>query len=281
MGRFEKLQVGNATLVALQDSWAPMKPGAFFGAVEDTAWEPYRDLLRDDGTFILNIGAWLVHSEGRTILVDTGIGARPVRMPLQEPPELPSVMQAAGVGTADVDTVVLTHLHFDHTGWNTTDEGGVATPLFSDARHIVQQAEWDYWTGSDVLRQAAQYDNLLAPVEDAGLVDLIEGEQPVTSELTAIPTPGHTPGHMSFVLSSGGERAYLLGDAAHHPAQLSEPGWSPNADVDPELSARTRAALFERIEREEALIASGHFPFPGLGHACQRDGALRFEALEG
>jgi glyoxylase-like metal-dependent hydrolase (beta-lactamase superfamily II) len=281
MGKFEKLQVGNATLIALQDSWAPMKATAFFGSVEDAAWEPYRDLLKDDGTFVLNIGAWLVHSEGRTILVDTGIGSRPVRMPLQEPPALPSVMEAAGVGTDDVDTVVLTHLHFDHTGWNTTEEDGVSTPLFGNARHIVQQAEWDHWTASDDARRAAQYDDLLAPVADADLLDLIEGEQPITSELVAIPTPGHTPGHMSFVLASGGERAYLLGDAAHHPAQLSEPSWSPNADVDPALSSQTRAALFERIEREEALIASGHFPFPGLGHARRDDGTLRFEALEG
>ena len=258
-----------------------MKPSAFFGSVDDAAWDPYRDLLEDDGTFVLNIGAWLVHTEGRTILVDTGIGSRPVQMPFQEPPALPSVMEAAGVGTDDVDTVVLTHLHFDHTGWNTTEEGGVSTPLFGNARHVVQQAEWDHWTASDESRRAVRYDDVLAPVAAADLLDLIEGEQPITSELTAILTPGHTPGHMSFVLASGGERAYLLGDAAHHPAQLSEPSWSPGADVDPELSSRTRAALFERIEREQALIASGHFPFPGLGHARRHDRTLRFEALEG
>ena len=103
-------------------------------------------MLSDDGTFVLNIGAWFVHTEGRTILVDTGIGNRPVQMPLQEPPALPSVMEAAGVGTADVDTVVLTHLHFDHIGWNTTEVGGVSTPFFGNARHVVQQVEWDHWT---------------------------------------------------------------------------------------------------------------------------------------
>jgi len=258
-----------------------MKPGAFFGSVEDASWEPYRDLLSDDGTFALNIGAWFVHTEERTILVDTGIGNRPVQMPLQEPPALPSVMEAAGVGTADVDTVVLTHLHFDHIGWNTTEVGGVSTPFFGNARHGVQQVEWDHWTASDDSRRVARNDDVLAPVTDADLLDMIEGKQPITSELTAIPTPGHMPGHMSFVLLSGGERAYLLGDAAHHPVQLSEPSWSPNADVDPVLSPQTRAALFERIEHEEALIASGHFVFPGLGHARRHDGTLRFEALEG
>jgi len=74
---------------------------------------------------------------------------------------------------------------------------------------------------------------------------------------------------------------YLLGDAAHHPVQLAEPTWSPGADVDPVQSAETRASLFSRIADEGALIASGHFPFPGLGHAVSSEGGrLRFEALE-
>lgn len=277
MGRFEQRQVGNATLIALQDSWAPMQPGSFFGSVEDAAWDPYRDLLEDDGSFVLNIGAWLVRSEGQTILVDTGIGPRPVQMPLQEPPALPEVMREAGVAADAVDTVLLSHLHFDHTGWNTTAEADGPRPVFPNARHLVQEAEWDHWTASDESKRAARFDDVLGPLEDAALLDLVDGEQAITSELVAIPTPGHTPGHMSFVLQSGGERAYLLADAAHHPVQLAEPTWSPGADVDPVQSAETRAALFARIEREEALIASGHFPFPGLGHVVRAAGGLRFE----
>ena len=138
MGRFEQRQIGNATLIALQDSWAPMQPGSFFGSVEDAAWEPYRDLLDDDGSFVLNIGGWLIRSEGQTILVDTGIGPRPVQMPLQETPELPAVIRAAGVAAEEVDTVLLSHLHFDHTGWNTTDEVDGPKPVFANARQAHQ-----------------------------------------------------------------------------------------------------------------------------------------------
>ena len=262
MGQFLRHTVGNATLVALQDSWAPMQPGSFFRSVENDAWEPYRDLLEDDGSFVLNIGAWLVHSEGRIILVDTGIGSRPVQMPLQEPPALPAVLEAAGVAAADVDTVLLSHLHFDHTGWNTNTEETPPAPRFANARHLVQQAEWDHWTADESSRQAAAYEDLLAPLETANLLDLLEGERAITSELVAIPTPGHTPGHMSFVLASGGERAYLLGDVAHHPAQLAETDWAPSADVDANQSARTRAALFDRIEEEQALIRQRPLPVP-------------------
>ena len=93
----------------------------------------------------------------------------------------------------EVDTVVYTHLHFDHTGWTTIDDNGAAVPLFPNARHVVQQTEWDYWTGSDELRAAAQYDNVLGPIESGGLLDLVEGEHAVTSELADRPNPGPHP----------------------------------------------------------------------------------------
>ncbi len=277
MGQYEARMVGNATLVALQDTWTTVPVSAFFSAVEEGEWEPYLELLDAERSFTLNLGAWLVRSEGRTILLDTGIGVRGGgRFP--EPPALPEVLSAAGVAPEDVDTVVLSHLHFDHTGWNTVDgDDGSPVPLFPNARHVVQQAEWDYWTASEELRTAANYDATLAPIEAAGLLDLVEGEQDVTSEVVAIPTPGHTPGHVSMVVASGGERAYLIADAAHHRVQVSEPTWSPSADVDAEQASRTRAELFERIEREGALVASGHFDFPGFGTVARVNGSLVFQ----
>ncbi len=276
MGQFESRTVGNATLVSLQDSWTTMPVSAFFSAVKEGAWEPYLELLDAERSFTLNFGAWLLRSEGQTILFDTGIGTRGGgRLP--EPPSLPDVLRASGVTPDEVDTVVLSHLHFDHTGWNTVDTDEGTVPLFPNARHVVQQAEWDYWTGDDELRKAANYDAVLAPIESAGLLDLVEGEQDVTSEVVTIPTPGHTPGHVSIVVASGNERVYLIADAAHHRVQVSEPTWSPDADVDQEQASRTRAQLFERIASEGALVASGHFSFPGFGHVVREDRGLVFE----
>ena len=279
MGQFQRTQVGNAELIALQDSWAAMPPPMFYPDVPADAWADYGEFLDADGNLTLNLGAWLVASEGNTILVDTGLGGRPAPMPLKQEAALPSVMEEAGVKPADVDIVVFTHLHFDHTGWNTVDENGAAVPLFPNARHVVQQTEWDYWTSSDEMRTAAQYDNSLGPIEAAGLLDLVEGEHAVTSELVTVPTPGHTPGHVSFVVSSAGERAYRLGDAAHQPVQVREDGWCASADVDKVSSAASRKALMARIEAEGALIASGHFPFPGLGHAVAGEGGRTWQPL--
>ncbi|HCU99907.1 MAG: MBL fold metallo-hydrolase [Dehalococcoidia bacterium] len=267
MGQFQRTQVGNAELIALQDSWTAMPPSMFFPDIPTDAWAGYGEFLDEDGNITLNLGAWLVASEGSTILVDTGLGGRSAPMSLKEEASLPSVLQAAGVKPGDVDIVVYTHLHFDHTGWNTIDEEGTAVPLFPNARHIVQRTEWDYWTGSDELREAAQYENVLGPIEAAGLLVLVEGEHAVTRELVTVPTPGHTPGHVSFVLDSGGERVYLIGDAAHQPVQVHEDSWCPGADIDKVASTASRKKIFARIEEEGALIASGHFPFPGLGYA--------------
>ena len=279
MGRIHRINVGNAELVALQDSWAAIPPTGFFNTTKAADWEPYGELLDEDGNITLNLGSWLIISQGSTILVDSGIGGRPVEMlPLKSAPALPDVIREAGLSPDEIDVVAFTHLHFDHTGWNTTDVDGKPQPLFPNARHIVQQAEWDYWTSSDELKAGAQYDNVLAPILDAGLIDFVEGEHTLTSEVTSIPTPGHTPGHVSLAVNSGGESAYVLGDAAHHMVQLTETDWCPSADVDPTMSTASRRALFDRIEQENALIASGHFRFPGVGRAVRANGTRVFAA---
>jgi glyoxylase-like metal-dependent hydrolase (beta-lactamase superfamily II) len=278
MGKFQKLRVGSAELIALQDSWAKLPPAMFFPDVQPASWDAYREFLDADGNVTLNIGAWAVISEGQTILVDTGIGGRPIQMPTRETPALPAVLEAAGIKAADVNVIVYSHLHFDHTGWNTVDRDGKAVLTFPNARHVIQRKEWEFWTGTQDNRNAARYDTALAPIEAAGALDLVDGEYAVTKELTTVPTPGHTPGHVSFVLASGGERAYLIGDAAHQPVQVTEDSWCPGADTDKTMSARSRKELFDRIAREGALIASGHFPFPGLGKAVVQDGGRRWQA---
>lgn len=277
--KIHRINVGDAELVSLQDSWAAVPPTGFFTTTQSSDWDAYSDLLDEDGNITLNLGSWLIISQGRTILVDSGIGGRPVEiMPLKETPALPDVLRESGVAPEEIDIVAFTHLHFDHTGWNTTDVDGAPQPLFANARHIVQQAEWDFWTSTDELKQGAGYDNVLAPVLDAGLIDFVEGEHVLTSEVVTVPTPGHTPGHVSFAVNSGGESAYVIGDAAHHMVQLTETDWCPSADVDPATSTTSRRALFDRIEQENALILSGHFKFPGIGRAARADGRRRFAA---
>ena len=278
MGTLHKMSVGNAELVALQDSWIMLPPGELFDAVEEGEWSAYPQYLSPEGHLTLSLTTWLIRSEGRTILVDTGLGGRPSDFPVIDTPALPSVLEEAGASPEEVDVVVFTHLHFDHTGWNTVDRGGKPAPLFPNARHLIQQAEWDYWTTGSP-ENGSDHATVLDPLVEAGLVDFVEGEHPVTREVVTLPTPGHTPGHVSFLLTSGGESVVVLGDAAHSPAQLGQPDWCIGPDVDKPLARRTRKALWDRSENEGVLVASNHFPFPGLGHAVREDGVQRWKPI--
>ena len=107
----------------------------------------------------------------------------------------------------------------------------------------------------------------------------MHGEHRLTRDLTAMPTPGHTPGHMSILITSQGERGLILGDAAHNPAQLQETDWVSRADMDPEVTRQTRRALVERLEREQIVVAAGHFPAPGFGKVLRLQGRRYWQVL--
>ena len=281
MGQFQKARVGNAELIVLQDTWRINQATTYFEDIAEAALAPFQEFIDDDGNILLSMGCWLIRSEGQTVLVDTGLGERPVSIQLGEPPALPRIMREAGVQPEDIDVVVFTHLHYDHSGWNTVERDGRLTPLFANARYLIHSNEWNYWTGSEALKEKSRYEFSLAPVEQAGLLDLFEGEKTVTSEVVVIPTPGHTPGHVSLVVASGGERAYVLGDVALHPIQLTETDWCKASDIDRAQAVRTRHALLDRIERENALIAAGHFPFPSMGRAVRgEDGRRSFQPID-
>ena len=276
MSKLHRMSIGDAELVALQDTWALIPPADFFDAVEDGAWNAYPEHLTADGHLTVSLTQWLIRSAGRTILVDTGIGNRPSVFPTQEEPALPTVLQEAGVGPEEIDLVAFTHLHFDHTGWNTVDQDGTPTPLFPNARHVVQQTEWDYWA-SGAENAASDRPTVLDPITEAGLWDFVEGEHALTPDVVALPTPGHTPGHVSFLLSSGSEAVILLGDAAHSPIQVSEPEWCIGADVDKVATRRSRRGIWDRAERDGTPIATNHFPFPGIGQVVTVDEKQRWE----
>ena len=277
MTRIHKTSVGSVELVALQDTWLAPPPQEFFAEATPEAMEPYRDLVSASGELTVSITSWLIRSAGRTILVDTGMGGRPVEAPLEMPAALPELLGEAGVSPEAVDVVAFTHLHGDHTGWYTVDREGVAMPLFPNARHVVQRAEWDYWTGAgeDAIAPP-QRATVLDPISLARLWDYVVGEHALTELVVTVPTPGHTPGHVSLMVSSGGESALLSGDAAHSPVQVPEPTWCIGADVDMPLARKNRSALWDRAEREGLLLATNHFPFPGLGRVVSDGGVRRW-----
>lgn len=282
-------RVGNAEIVALSDGRIRFAPSDFFPSISAESWEPYRADLTPQGDMIMNLGCFAIRSEGKTILIDTGLGNESAHLDTLEHGALPSDMRAKGVAAADVDIVGITHLHVDHVGWNflydEQDSGGdggasqdAGAPTFPNARYWVSNADWRVFTRG-ALGRREYVAKQVKPLQERGVLELFDGERQLTGEVSTLPTPGHTPGHTSFLIASQGERAVITGDAIHARAQAQETHWSPRADSKPDLSAQTRQALLERIERDNAMLISGHFPAPGFGALVRMNGKRYWQAL--
>ena len=165
--------------------------------------------------------------------------------------------------------MLCTHLHVDHVGWNTKLVGGKWVPTFANARYVFGKTEYEYWRDhSDEPDKVAVFNDSVKPIADAGKADLVASDHQLTDEITLIPTPGHSPGHMSIHIKSDGEEGLLTGDVAHHPCQMAHLDWSSTADSDPKQSAVTRRELFSRFADTPTLVIGGHF---NAGH-IRRDG---------
>ena len=253
------ITVGEFEIIALTDFEGPFfELEQIFPGVKDDQWDPYFErypwAFAGRHTLYGRVGAYLLRSPRRTVLVDTGVGPAAFggRGRLLED------LGSSGVSTEDVDTVFLTHLHGDHVGWAVRADG---EPTFENARYVTQAVEWEV--------SAPYLGRAMASLDRLGIVDLLDGEEPIGEGLTAIPTPGHSPGHASLLVSSGEEQALVAGDAIVHPAQATEPTWDIHFDMDKEQAARTREMLLGWLEADGMPVAAGHVPGSGLGRIAR------------
>jgi glyoxylase-like metal-dependent hydrolase (beta-lactamase superfamily II) len=250
--------VGDIEIHPLVDGTFRASP-AYFGA--HARAEGHDDLFIRDGFAWLPIGAFLVCTGDRIVLVDAGMGPAlrddgPPRLLVGG--QLPLGLRAMGVAPADVTDVICTHLHADHCGWLFGRDGA---PYFPQATIWFGDMDWDHFVANtDVwmfdhirhgFRACAEHGDRLRPVA---------ADTAVARGISVTMTPGHTPGHLSVVISSQGRRALLLGDAVVCPVQLDEPTWQSIGDVDPALARRVRERLFRELEDGATVGVGAHFP---------------------
>ena len=273
------VRVGDAEIISVSDGHIHFAPSDFFPSVDSSEWDAYPDQLTGDGLIRMNVGSFMIRVGDDVALIDTGLGEGDHPFDNSEWGLLAGDMARKGISPEDVTRVVITHLHRDHVGWNMVERDGARTPFFPNARYYVPKADWDVFTRRAGMRMFAYIAEQVTPLMELGALEFVEGEQPIGDHLTALPTPGHTPGHTSALVTSAGESAVVLGDAAHVPVQAHHTDWSPRADTDPELSRQNRAELFERMERDHSLVVSGHFPVPGFGRLVRVEGRRYWQAL--
>src|SRR5947199_6867001 len=218
------IRVGDVEILALSDGSLEFHLCNFSPAIPENDWQPYESHLTHAHKVRFNLGSYLIRADGRTILVDTGLGPRPKDTPDVPWGELLRDFAANGVRPDESDMVVITHLHRDHVGWNLTDAGGRWVPTFPRARYWVSTKDWDACHSPDV--QPTRFPNAptcVWPLADLGLVEFMPGESSLTRTLTAVPTPGHTPGHEAILDNPPGGPGPDLGHARHSPGELEEP----------------------------------------------------------
>ena len=274
-----KITVGNVEIASLTDGLLEFDICNFFPDIPASEWEPFHDHLTPDRKVSFNLACFLVRSEGKNIAIDTGLGAKDT----PETPwgELLDDMARNGVSADEIDAVVMTHLHRDHVGWNTVrDDGGNLKPTFPNARYYFSKVDLD--ASHDPALQPDRFPNApdcVWPLVDMGLVELMEGEYSITGELTTVPTPGHTPGHMSIMINSGGERALVLGDVLHNTSQIQQTHWASRADIIPEQAVSTRQSVLDLLETEGIPVAAVHLPAPGFGKIVRLQGRRYWQAI--
>ncbi|MEV6039771.1 MBL fold metallo-hydrolase [Nonomuraea sp. NPDC052116] len=286
----DRITLGDVTITRVWEFYGPvaMTPETFFPESSPRAWEEHASWLEphfvDPETRIVNaaIQTWLLRSEGRNILIDTGVGNH------KERPYAPvwsrldtgflDNLARAGVRPEDVDLVVNTHLHVDHVGWNTYLDGRAWVPTFPNATYLMPKTDFDFWNPANehepLLGRGNQnvFEDSVAPVHEAGLTTLWEDSYTIDANLRLESAPGHTPGSSVVVLESGADRAVFVGDLLHSPVQLVEPDTNSCFCEDPAGARATRRKVLGWAADHNALVVPAHLGGQGAAEV-RREGS--------
>jgi glyoxylase-like metal-dependent hydrolase (beta-lactamase superfamily II) len=292
----QRLHIGAVSIDSIIERDGPWRaPAAMFPACDPAAAQrhlaamPAQVFDPASGKMVITYQTFVVRTPHHTILVDTCTGTDK-----NYPPPMDFAthawaegFRALGLTPESIDYVFCTHLHIDHTGWNTTLRDGRWVPTFPRAKYIFHAAEYAAWAdstargetrpggGGEVFRM-----NCL-PIVEAGQALLVQDDFCLDDTVRLLPTPGHSPCHCCVEISSGGQQAIVTGDLMHHALQVREPDWSTIFCWDAAAAARSRRMVFERVADTATLLLPVHFPAPTAGRIAAAADGWHYRFLPG
>jgi glyoxylase-like metal-dependent hydrolase (beta-lactamase superfamily II) len=265
-----ELGCGNYTLYIIEDAYYWRDPGVYHAESTEQDWRFHT--RNEEGLARMNFGCFLLTDGEHTFMVDSGIGelgSQDMTAGL-----MPAAVDALGVPRESVETVVYSHMHYDHIGG--IHRGGEV--VFPNARHVFHVEEWEFWKEAEgEFGKIAR--RVMEPLLDTGAVDFIDRAIEIFPGVTVRESFGHTPGHVSVGVESDGTSTLIGGDLSNHPFQVEHPYWSLPVDNDHQLAGSFRESVFESIQDTETRFLAGHYPMPGTGKVVTEDGVRVFSPL--
>ena len=279
-----QLRVDDVTLTYIVDGAMGMVPARFLRSIPASYWRRHAGDLNADGLVPMSAGGLLVERDGHRLLIDTGLG------PLVDDDgtmrsnsgDLLKVLATMDVRTHDIEVVAFTHLHLDHTGWAFVGSAsGRRRPTFSEARYVLAAAEMASLSPGASHRYTPDVDGLRTSLTSMSSVTLIGDGDEVVPGVTAMVTPGHSPGHTSFIVTSrSGHRVAVLGDVFHTPPQIGNTAWTSDPDSAPTAVPNARARILAELTTPNTSGFAFHFGDQPFGRVVAGvDGQLTWQPI--